>query len=407
MIYDIDYEIYKYINEQAEQYIEFDELLKQNYTTYEDARKNVKCFREKFYNMLSRYSIGSQNLVEMCYDLMKNIRQYPDNPDLQYLYFCIITDSGLLNVINSYERTEEQKIRNYFRQYELIQELSAFLVSCKDNTRKLCELREYLKKFRHTKNTESMEEYELLYHLTIQHTFLYESIGNATYKDNLNALIMQINSDEILKSVKPYIIFAVLARKTGMMQNREHFIPNLKAVFQYQDYNIYKDNGKNFNNYQSDIELYDHLRRTYIDDNEMDIELCDFCFANLSPLSEWYYMYCQPDFEIPMTFIRKIHLSESLSFPVLLGYDDYNNCDMYEFEKEHSKVYKQWEKTVTPDITEKFLQALCNNTDISEITAKLPYVEKYSEYAEFFMYQCAASLLEEKMLYTAENFLKI
>ena len=93
--------------------------------------------------MLSKYSIGSQNLVVTCYDLMEHIKHQPANPDLQYLYFCIMTDVGLLNKVLG-ERTEEQEIRNYLRQRELIQELTEFLESQTESIRKYQELLEYL-----------------------------------------------------------------------------------------------------------------------------------------------------------------------------------------------------------------------------------------------------------------------
>ncbi len=328
MMYDVDYEIYKYINKLADQYVEFDELLKQNYLTFDEAQQRVKQFKEQFYGLLAKYSIGSQNLVVTCYDLMEQIRCQPDNPDLQYLYFCIMTDVGLLNRALG-ERTEEQEIRNYLRQNELIQELTAFLKSQSESIGKYEELLEYLKKPIKIKNAECEEESDFLYHLTIQHTFLHDCIKNEVYKDNLKSLLIHINSDEKLKPIKPYIIFAVLARKTGMMQKRAHFMPNLKAIFQYQEYNILKDNGKNFNQYQSELELYDHLRRAYIDD--VDIDFCDFCFANLSPLSEWYYMNCEPNEEIPMVIDRKILTIMPKSFPVILSYEEYESLSEDEF----------------------------------------------------------------------------
>lgn len=327
-MYDIDYEIYKYINELADQYVELDELLKQNHLTFDEVKQKIKQFKEQFYSLISKYSIGSQNLVETCYDLIKRMEQHPDNPDLQYLYFCIMTDVGLLNKVLG-ERTEEQEIRNYLRQRELIQELTEFLESQTESIRKYKELLEYLKKPIKIKNAECEEESDFLYHLTIQHTFLHDCIKNEVYKDNLKSLLIHINSDEKLKPIKPYIIFAVLARKTGMMQKRAHFIPNLKAIFQYQEYNILKDNGKNFNQYQSELELYDHLRRAYIDD--VDIDFCDFCFANLSPLSEWYYMNCEPNEEIPMVIDRKILTIMPKSFPVILSYEDYESLSEDEF----------------------------------------------------------------------------
>lgn len=327
-MYDIDYEIYKYINELADQYVELDELLKQNHLTFDEAQQCVKLFKEKFCNLLAKYSIGSQNLVATCYDLIERMEQQPDNPDLQYLYFCVMTDVGLLNKVLG-ERTEEQEIRNYLRQRELIQELTEFLESQTESIRKYQELLEYLKKPIKIKNAECEEESDFLYHLTIQHTFFHDCIKNEVYKDNLKSLLIHINSDEKLKPIKPYIIFAVLARKTGMMQKRKHFMPNLKTIFQYQEYNILKDNGKNFNQYQSELELYDHLRRAYIDD--VDIDFCDFCFANLSPLSEWYYMNCEPNEEIPMVIDRKILTIMPKSFPVILSYEEYESLSEDEF----------------------------------------------------------------------------
>lgn len=112
-MYDIDYEIYKYINELADQYVELDELLKQNHLTFDEVKQKIKQFKEQFYSLISKYSISSQNLVETCYDLIERMEQQPDNPDLQYLYFCVITDVGLLNKVLG-ERTEEQEIRNYW-----------------------------------------------------------------------------------------------------------------------------------------------------------------------------------------------------------------------------------------------------------------------------------------------------
>lgn len=328
-MYDIDYEIYKYINELADQYVEFGELLKQNHLTFDEAQQCVKQFKEHFYSLLAKYSIGSQNLVRTCYDLMEHIKCQPNNPDLRHLYLCIMTDFGLLNDMNSSDRTEEQEIRNYLCQRKLIQELTEFLKSQSKSIKKYQKLLEYLKKPIKIKNAECEEESDFLYHLTIQHTFLHDGIKNEVYKDNLKSLLIHINSDEKLKPIKPYIIFAVLARKTGMMQKRKHFMPNLKVIFLYQEYNILKDNGKNFNQYQSELELYDHLRRAYIDDS--DIDFCDFCFANLSPLSEWYYLYCEPNEEIPMVIDRKILMIMPKSFPVILSYEEYESLSEDEF----------------------------------------------------------------------------
>lgn len=352
-MYDMDYELYKYIDELADRYVEFDELLKRNHLTLTEAQQQAEQFREEFYALLAKYSIQNQNLVVICCNLMERIHQQSDNPDLQYLYFCMVTDFGLL-VRTDPDPTNEQIIRNYFHQQEALQELIDFCKIQNENFRKYRELLEYLKKPIKMKNAEYVEESELLYHLTIQHTFLYESAGNEIYRENLNALLTYINSDKTLRLVKLYLIFAVLARKTGMMQNRPHFMPNLKAIFQYQDYSIYKDNGKNFNCYQSELELYDHLQRSYMDDDDVDMELCDFCFANLSPLSEWYYMNCEPNENIPMRLSRKIRTVMPKSFPDILSYEDYEKMTENELMIYGDAALELKEKML--QISEEFLK---------------------------------------------------
>lgn len=329
-MYDMDYAIYQYINAQAEQYVEFDDLLKQNHCTMKEAQQEIKAFREKYHSLLAGYAVSDCDLAAACEELMAQMKQHPGNPDLQYLYLCIVTDFGLLWNAGTQERSAEQEVRNYFRQRERMQELTAFLQAQAESMRKYEKLLEHLKKPIEGSQAEYAEESDFLYHLTIQHIFLHDGIKNEIYRENLRALLIHVNSDAQVRSLKPYVIFAVLARKTGMMQKRKHFMPNLNAVLQYQDYQILKDNGKNFNRYQSELELYDHLRRAYAED--ADIDFCDFCFANLSPLSEWYYLYCEPNEDIPMTIGRKIQTRMPLSFPNLLSDEAYETLDEDEIQ---------------------------------------------------------------------------
>lgn len=126
-MYDVDYEIYKYINEQAKHYVQFDTLLKQKNITFKEAHQKTIQFKEQFNILLSMYSIKGQNLRNTCENLIELIVKQPDNLELQYIYFCVMSDFGLLNRIISKNWTDEQKIRSYFRQNEILQELIEFL----------------------------------------------------------------------------------------------------------------------------------------------------------------------------------------------------------------------------------------------------------------------------------------
>jgi len=406
MNYDMDYEIYQYISQQVENYVLLDDLLVRNHLTYHAAKQKTALFKEKYNFLLEKYHIRKQNPVMLCYDLIKLLNQFPENEELQYLYFCTVTDTGLLNEINSDSITEEQAIRNYINQKKQVQELTEFMQIQTEYKQKLSQIKKNIKKSDSTETPDCMQEFQLLYELTVQHTFLYGANKNQIYKDNLYALLICLNNSKILLPLKPYLIFAVLSRKHGMMQNRENFIPNLKIVFEYQKYQIDTDNGKNFNLYLSYLELYDHLKRFYMQDQKTDIAFCDFCFANSSPLSEWFFRYCQPDADIPMNLKQKITVLKSLCFPMLYCYEDYSHCDVIQFESEHPEIWKRWKEYARPAITENFLQAVSCNSDLSEILNKFPYYEKFSSYAELFLYESAERMLDEKMLNLAEKLIK-
>ena len=96
MMYDTDYAIYQYINAQVEQYVEFDDLLKQNHCTMEEAQQEIKAFREKYHSLLAGYAFSDCDLAAACEELMAQMEQHPGSLDLQYLYLCIVTDFGLL-----------------------------------------------------------------------------------------------------------------------------------------------------------------------------------------------------------------------------------------------------------------------------------------------------------------------
>ena len=43
----------------------------------------------------------------------------------------------------------------------------------------------------------------------------------------------------------------------------------------------------------------------------------DFCFAMLSNLSEWYYLYCETNEDIPRNLMRTVKMLKAPMFPML------------------------------------------------------------------------------------------
>ena len=207
-----------------------------------------------------------------------------------------------------------------------------------------------------------------------------------------------LNGNPQLQAAKPYIIFAILSRKHGMMMNREHFIPNLQAAFQYQIYHIDFDNGKNFDNYQCYIELYETLRQFYRDDSNVNLPFCDYCFANLCPLSRWYYENCEPNEQIPMNIQQKAEMITAMIFPDL--YDDSEDVEM-------EAIPEEWEEQLAehPEWMTEFLQACAVETDRMAVVSHLwtePPEQQLQQIAEQVFYFYAKDFLRKQIWEAAE-----
>ena len=122
----------------------------------------------------------------------------------------------------------------------------------------------------------SDDEENAVYEMTLQHQQLKAGEGNTIYMDNVSALIQQINGNPYMRKVKPYLLFSVLFRKSGYLMKRTAYQANIENLFEYVNYSIGKDNGKNFSDYGFGIELYEHLRCFYMEDKTVDVPLSDY-----------------------------------------------------------------------------------------------------------------------------------
>ncbi|MDE6664778.1 MAG: hypothetical protein K2K14_01100 [Ruminococcus sp.] len=213
-----------------------------------------------------------------------------------------------------------------------------------------------------------------------------------------------------MQSVKPYVIFAVLTRKNKLIMKRENYSPNIRNIFQYQEYRIENDNGKNFNSYQSYIELYEHLKRFYLDSPEVDMNFSDYCFANMSLLSLWYYQNCEPNEDIPVDIWSKINSMKSLIFPIIHNYHSYEDFDSDNFYGKYPEVENLFSEYLSEnyeDILNGFLDCIYHERNIDGYAEKFCISSKAYEVckkrkqlhtaSELFLYMQSEIFLTNKM----------
>ena len=368
MEYNENYEIYKFIELEADYFTTKEDILKEYKLTFEQAYENACRYRSDFFSLLKSHGIKSDIPEAILIDICKQMDVYKDE-DILKIYCMAVTDKGLL-----FEKlaNKEQIILLWLEQSRESKSLMAYL----KNIPVYKNIIETMSKSAVNNATEKidLEEQANLYQMALQHGFIYKNGKNNTFLSNIGELIRLTNSNKFIKSAKPYVYSAVLSRKHKMMIERADYSPNLQDVFKLKEYKIDTDNGKNFNTYQSYLELYEQLKRHYIDDTEVDTGFSDYCFANLSNLSEWYYHNCEPNEDIPRNFRAEVtsYFTDK----------QFLNCDI-DCDYENPVMEIAFENTINDnvDILKEFVNQRYNGEDTKgtiEKLCKLSSAEKMS-----------------------------
>jgi len=368
-------EINRFLDDEADSYISTDDILKSNNLTFDDALKSASKFRDDFFNLLKNCRIESGIPEIILIDLCKQMEVCKDN-DMLNLYCMAITDKGLLfeNLSDN-----EQRILLWLEQKKDAELLINYLQKVPKYKALIDKLAKSIKA--DTAQEIDLEEQANLYNMALEHGFIYKNGRNNIFLNNVGELIRQVNSNNYLEAVKPYIYSVILCRKHKMMLEREEFSPNIKDIFKVKSYKIDSDNGKNFDTYQSYLELYEQLKRHYGD--ECDIGFSDYCFANLGNLSQWYYQNCELNEDIPMNLKDKIglHIKENQFIECGLDFD--NPVLEIAFENtlnDNPSILKEFvNQRYNREKTEETVEQFCKLSGSEKISKDTENTKKYAE----------------------------
>ncbi|MGN0469678.1 MAG: hypothetical protein ACI4GV_02025 [Acutalibacteraceae bacterium] len=276
-----------------------EDILSEKGLTEKQALDKADGLKKRFFDLLEIKGIKSRNISKICF-LVSELSATDKSDDVLFLCVSLLTESGLLfgDITDN-----EDKIRLWYEQSEEVQKLTELIRQEPVYRKRLEGLKNY--KPKKLNSYINQEEQNLLYKTVTEHKFLSEYKNSDVFFENIGELVRIVNSDETYKQVKPYIYFAVLTRKRRLITGHQGFSPNISNVFEYQHYQIDKDNNKNFNTYEAYLILYEDIVALFENDGT-DLEFTDYCMANLSNLCEWYYENCQHNEDIPISLAEAV-----------------------------------------------------------------------------------------------------
>lgn len=113
-----------------------------------------------------------------------------------------------------------------------------------------------------------------------------------------------------LKSIEPLLIFRLLTRRQSYMCSIPDLAVDLSALWKKDSNRMDGDNGRNFKQYRTNLQLFSGLCRVYERDRQVDLPLCWYGLDQVTVLGDfyrqeiaagWTYSDGEDEFPFPLT----------------------------------------------------------------------------------------------------------
>lgn len=124
--------------------------------------------------------------------------------------------------------------------------------------------------------------------------------------DNLAAYIQIAAASPELKAVEPLLLFRLLTRRQSYMCNTPDLAVDLAALWKEDQNKIDRDNGRNFRQYRTNLQLFVGLCQVYEKDRRVNLPLCWYGLDQITVLGDFYrnevskgWLYADDDTALP------------------------------------------------------------------------------------------------------------
>ncbi len=414
------------------------EILREKGLKAKPVLKQAIKHREDFRKRLKQFGLPFANRYELCKQLYELAKKEPSVELLRI--FCEINCdyNFFLTVHDNNDVHDEDLAVSRVNQKEATEALYSELYARLMLSKRFPVLLEQLKTVRVPQLSKVPGESERQCRIFAA----YDNIFNikseeAHFMDNIACLLQVADMSEPLSQVKPLFLFNVLIKHGKRLQKSDDLLIDGKALWKPQNYNIKKDNGKNYSAYTNYLSLFYELCHIFQDDEQVDIPLCIYAFDHLSNLGKFArsidfpsssdlsdefqeFVFDRSLFDIVHNFIFICYEDENAA-NVIIAENDITPDDVLNMqtnqEPRHVRAKKRLEdymNSYASELTDRFLKVegqaesvrdLC--VDILE-SAKLPatYQPKNMDETILYLAMINAALLEAVTFFAADYFVR-
>lgn len=247
--------------------------------------------RREFFSVCKTKKIPTHNKAALLYQLSIRLEEKPDDEQIRQLLLLGLADYGILlgHFWKTAVREEEIKYQEFKRKYmELVEDdklqRSLFL-----------QWKEVQTSYDSIPQIDAYDDIdEMTYETeTNRAVYLYRKFMGISEKNspelyhNLHRFICMTRQAKEYRLIAPLFLFQLMVRHTGRLAVKENLDVSLKSLWDYKEYRIEKDNGKNFRRYKLYARLFCKLCKEYQSDTSVNLALCAYGFGASSNLVDW------------------------------------------------------------------------------------------------------------------------
>lgn len=261
-----------------------DKLLSERGITFEQALSEEKSERERYRADAQKHGLTDLEPPLVWSEIIRLCKEDNSGSCLEILLWLLT--GGRFSEKRDDELGDDFAVRRWLGVSGRKAEYAGYINTYKDSIDKFAEILRAAETVKFIARGSSGTDSERVFSLLCGSGFAEDCKNRQVLRDNIADLDGMISAYEFLQPIKPLIYFQTCVKRRSKLLNSTDFSPNLKKLFEYTEYDIFEDNGKNFVQYAVYCELYVRLKALLSDS---DAGMCDAGFMYCSNLADWYH----------------------------------------------------------------------------------------------------------------------
>ncbi len=286
-------EEYEYLDKMIDEEPTIEELLSRAGMTETDALAAAEQYRRRYRELLCVNGLSELRKPLLWVEFIKGCKKEMTSERYELLLFLLAGGSLLTAEYDSGEELVRAWVETNERQSKLAQRLKVRW----EKAAEFAALRKRLSKAVQPKNYPRDGECSAAFGLLCRDEYAPMGADLSILSDNVTCVDRIISAAD-LGAAAPLVYFRLYSKNRRKLYEKADYMPTVKTLLGHENYEIDRDNGKNFNQYAMYIRLYLELKECFPD---ADHALCDAGFTACSNLADWCRKNIELTYDMPIT----------------------------------------------------------------------------------------------------------